>query len=172
MFRSLIATLLVLGCSIVSHAADKPASEASIKEMLALSEARQLVDSMFGQIDGMMRATVQQSLGGKELTPEAQKSMEAMNSKVMAMMQEELSWEKLEPLYVEIYQKSFTQEEVDGLIAFYKSPAGVALIKKMPVVMQQSMAAMQQRMGPLMQRVQTIVKESAAEMRAQQKSKP
>jgi hypothetical protein len=29
-------------------------------------------------------------------------------------MREEMTWDKLRPLYVQIYQKSFTQEEIDG----------------------------------------------------------
>ncbi|RYD75034.1 MAG: DUF2059 domain-containing protein, partial [Verrucomicrobiaceae bacterium] len=69
------------------------------------------------------------------------------------------------------YQKSFTQEELDGIIAFYKTPAGVALVKKMPVVMQQTMIAMQQLMGPLMKRVETSIKETTSEIEAHKQKK-
>jgi len=78
-------------------------------------------------------------------------------------MRKELSWEQMEPMYLEIYQKSFTQEEVDGLLSFYKSPAGVASIKKMPVVMQETVVTMQQRMGPMMARVQQAVEKAVKE---------
>lgn len=164
MIRTLLAILLLRCC--VCHAVETPASEASIKEMLALSDARKIVDSMFAQVNGMMRTTMQQSIGAREVSPEEQKTLDSVSSKVVAVMQEELSWDKLEPLYVSIYQKSFTQEEVDGLIAFYKSPAGAALMKKTPVVMQQSMAAMQERMGPMMQKLQGIIRESTSELGA------
>ncbi len=51
------------------------------------------------------------------------------------------------------------------MIAFYKSPAGVALIQKMPAIMQESMIAMQERMGPIMQNIQKSLQEAALEMR-------
>jgi hypothetical protein len=53
------------------------------------------------------------------------------------------------------------------MLAFYKSPAGQAMIKKMPVVMQHSMQAMQQTLTPVMQKMQTIVQETVAEIEAE-----
>jgi hypothetical protein len=79
-------------------------------------------------------------------------------------MREELSWEKLEPMYLEIYRKSFNQEEVDGILAFYKTPAGAAMIKKMPLVLQESMVAVQKNMGPMMARMQKAIEEALAEL--------
>jgi uncharacterized protein len=68
-----------------------------------------------------------------------------MNLRRRAMLREEMTWDKLRPVYVQIYQESFTQEEIDGLIAFYESPAGFAFVEKMPFVMQKSMSIMQSR---------------------------
>ncbi len=69
-------------------------------------------------------------------------------------------------MYTRIYMESFTQDEVDGMLAFYATPAGQALIKKMPVAMQKTMEAMQQMMGPMMQKLQAIQSESIAELQA------
>lgn len=165
MIRTLI-TALVLVVSTAS-AAESPASEASIQEMLRITETRKLVDGMFPQIEAMMRSSMQQALKGHAISAEEQNAIDKMITKMLSTMQEELSWEKLEPLYLSIYQKSFTQEEVDGMLAFYRSPAGAALIKKMPVVIQESMAAMQNRMGPMMQKIQTAVQETIAEIAAE-----
>jgi hypothetical protein len=54
-----------------------------------------------------------------------------------------MSWEKMKPMYVQLYRDTFEQEEVDGLIAFYKSPAGQAYVTKMPLLMSKSMAISQ-----------------------------
>ena len=83
-------------------------------------------------------------------------------------MREEMTWDKLRPLYVQIYQESFTQEEIDGLIAFYESPAGVAFVEKMPFVMQKSMSIMQSRMAPMMEKMKAAIKEAIAEPKAAQ----
>jgi len=163
--KRILLALLAIACSAAS-AADTPASEASIKELLTVADTRKIVDGMLGQIEGFTKAAMQKALGGRTLSPEEQQTADKMSSKMTAAMREELSWEKLEPLYIKIYQQSFTQEELDGILAFYKSPAGAALIKKMPVVMQNSMAAMQERMGPMMEKIQKAAVETAAEIDA------
>ena len=45
---------------------------------------------------------------------------------------------------VVVYEQNFTLEELSGLLAFYKTPAGRATLEKMPVVMDQAMHAAQQ----------------------------
>jgi uncharacterized protein len=170
MFRSLIiASALAFS---VAHAADVPASEASIREMLSVTEARKLIDGMFPQIEAMMKNSMQQALNGQTLSAEQQKIADKMNTKMMALMRDEMSWDKLEPLYLSVYQKSFTQAELDGMLAFYKTPAGTAMIKKMPVVLAQTMSAMQQKMGPMMQKIQQAVQETIAEIEAAEPKTP
>ena len=165
-------TLLTFALSLsVARAAEPPASEGSIREMLAVIDARKLVDGIFPQVEAMMKASTQQAMKGRTPSPEEQSAIDKMTTKTMAMMREELDWDKLEPLYMRIYQKSFSQDEVDGLIAFYKSPAGAALIKKMPIVMQQCMAAMQELIGPMMQKTQAYVKETIEELKAEKAKK-
>ena len=39
---------------------------------------------------------------------------------------------------VVVYEQNFTLEELSGLLAFYKTPAGRATLEKMPVVMDQA----------------------------------
>ena len=89
----------------------------------------------------------------------------------MAILKEMFEWNKLEPMYLRVYQKSFTQQEVDGMIAFYKTPAGQAVISKMPVVMQNTMNEMQQMMGPMMQKIQRMQQDVVAEMKAEGQKK-
>jgi hypothetical protein len=72
-------------------------------------------------------------------------------------------------MYVRIYQKSFTQGEIDGLIAFYKTSTGQALLTKMPVVMQNTMNELQQMMQPMMQRIGRMQQEVVAEIQAEKK---
>ena len=71
----------------------------------------------------------------------------------------------MEPIYLRIYQKSLTQQEVDGMITFYKTPAGKAVMDKMPVILQNSIEKMKQMMGPMMQRLQRMQQEVMAEMK-------
>jgi uncharacterized protein len=169
MLRTAIITFLV--ALTAARAAETPASEASIREMLQVTEARKLVDGMFPQVESMMKSSIQQAMKGRTISEADQKVIDRMTAKVIGTMKEELNWEKLEPLYLTIYQKSFSQEEVEGMLAFYKSPAGSALIKKLPVVMHETMASMQERMGPMMQRMQSAIKSTVEEITAEKANK-
>ena len=64
-----------------------------------------------------------------------------------------------------VYKKSFTQQELDGIIAFYKTLAGQAAVNKLPVVMQNTMAEMQQMMQPIMSKMRQHGQEVAAEVK-------
>ncbi len=51
---------------------------------------------------------------------------------------------ELMDMIVPIYDKYYTREDIDGLIAFYKSPLGRKVVTTMPAVMRDSMSAGQQ----------------------------
>jgi len=160
--RYLVIALL-LNLSAV-FAADTQSSEESIRELLKVTKVRALLDQMIPQIEGMMKNAVDQALHGQVMTEEQQKIINSMMEKTQNLMKEELDWSKLEPMYTSIYSESFNQEEIDGMLAFYATPSGQAVIDKMPVVMQKTMAATQQMMGPMMQKVQAIQAEVFAEL--------
>ena len=169
MFKQILLLLAV--SSLVAQAADTTPSAASIDELLAVMNAHQMVDAMIPQMDGMMQNTISAALKGHQLSPEEQKIIEKSRADAMAVMRETLAWSKLEPLYVRVYQKSFTQEEVVGLIELYKTPAGQALINKMPVVLQNTMAEMQSMMAPMMQRLQQSQQQLVADIKKKAKPK-
>ena len=180
MKRTLVA-ILALNCLAAfgaeTPAADAgtaapPASPASIKELLDVTNARSLVDNMWGQIERYTNASLRRTLQNKELTPAQQKEFTVLNEKILDSLKKELNWEKLEPLYYEIYSKSFTDEEIKGMIDFYKTPAGQAVLRKMPVVLRETMTAMQERLGPTMARVQETIKEEAAKIEAEGSASP
>ena len=52
------------------------------------------------------------------------------------------------------------------MIAFYKTPAGQALINKNPLLMQNTMDEMRALMRPMMQRINQIKNEGEQELKA------
>lgn len=157
--------------SPTSPAPSNPPSEASIKQLLEVAQARKLVDSIMMQMDNLMQQSMAQATKGQTVPPKVQKEIDKGRSEALAMMKDLLDWSKLEPLYVRVYQKSFSQQEVDGMVAFYKTPAGQAVIGKMPAVMQNTMDEMQQMMAPVMQKIQKMQQDVVAEMKAEGKNK-
>ena len=166
MKRLFFALLVLAALSSPAFAAPPPPNEDSIRRLLEVTEARKLLDAMMAQIDTLMRRNMEQALRGRQLTPEQEAIIARMRGRMADAFREEMTWEKLEPLYVRVYRDSFTQDEVDGMLAFYRTDAGRALIVKMPAVVQTTMGEMQQRMQPLIVKMRTIEEEALAELRA------
>jgi len=165
--RSIVAGsvfLAALGSPMIVMAA--PASESSIKELMSVTQSRQLVDGMRGQLDAMMKNGIAQQLNGKTPTAKQQQAIDNMSKKMVDFMQGTLAWEKLEPMYMRTYKESFSEEEIVGMLAFYKTPAGQAVINKMPVLMQKVMGEVQQTMAQAAPQMQKIQKEFMDEMKA------
>ncbi len=146
-------------------------SAASIDRLLDITQSRRTVDAIQKQVEAMMKPMFEQALDSKSLSPEkreeAERYMASFSEKMKPVFAEMLDWQRLKELTAKIYMESFSQEEIDGLIAFYESATGKAFVERMPLVMQKSMVAMQQRMVPLMEKMKQAAKESAAEFKAQ-----
>ena len=156
--------ILVLSCSATFGQSTVP-SEASIKELLELTQQlRKLTDSVTAQMDQFMTSAIQQATKGEKLEGDAQKMVDQDKAEITKMMHDVLDYDKVLPMNVQIYQKSFTQAEVDGLIAFYKTPAGQALTSKMPVVVENTLAQMRTMITPITQRIQQMQQSVMAEM--------
>jgi hypothetical protein len=161
-----ILIVLALLCPML-YAADVPPSDASLQQLLEVAQAHKTLDATMAQMDTMMKNVFQQITAGQAPSPETQKIFDKAMADVVSLCKEDLAWEKMEPIYLRIYRKSLTQSEVNGMIAFYKTPAGQALINKMPLILQNTMAEVGQMMGPVMERAQRMQKELVAQMQAE-----
>lgn len=148
--------------SISTYAA--PPSDESVQQLLELTQTGKMMDTAFAQMDGMMKASMKQITKGQTLTPAEQAVMDQQQAKMLAIIKDELSWDKMKGSFTQIYRDTFSQEEVDGLIAFYQSPTGKAFVAKQPELMKNTMMVMQQHMGPTMEKIQAMTKETANEL--------
>ncbi len=78
----------------------------------------------------MIRQVIAQGAANKNLTAEQRRRLGTIPAEVATIFKEKMSWARMKPLYTKVYQDAFTQEEIDGLIAFYRSPAGAAFVEK------------------------------------------
>ncbi|HEX9444028.1 MAG TPA: DUF2059 domain-containing protein [Candidatus Binatia bacterium] len=149
-----------------ARAAESPPTEASIQELMAVMETRKLTDHTIQQFEAAMAAATRQALAGQGLSQKQEQILGEMHSRIIALVREAMGPETLEPVYLDIYKSSFTQREVDGLLAFYKTEAGQALLNKMPAVMLQAAQAMQQRMAQLMPKIRELQLETFERLKA------
>lgn len=141
-------------------------TEAAVRELLAASEARNLLDATVGQMRSSLDATLDGAMRDPQLNDAQRRIVTEWKDEFIAVLTGYLDWAQLEPMFVDIYRRSFTREEVDALVAFYRTPAGRALISKMPAVMQNSMTAMQARMADLQPRMAKLQSDLQAKLQA------
>ena len=157
---------LVLLASTPVFAQEAPASDASIRELLTISNAKSLVENVYAQTDGYMAKVMKEAMGDVKLNAEQEKLMAEMRGKMIDTMRELMSWEKLEPQYIKLYKDTFSQKELDGLLAFYKTDAGKAMLAKLPTLTQNLMKYMMEQMQVMMPRVREIANEYAEKVKA------
>lgn len=164
----LAAALVVVSLWAVMPARAQPPSEASVEDLLQLTRVEAMMGSLYANVEASMRQGMQQGLGGRRLNDAQQKIFDEMPRRFIAVMREELGWAAMKADIVRVYVETFDQAEVDGLIAFYRSPLGQAFIDKTPLAMQRSIAATQARMQTFLPRIEAAMQEAMREIRAAQ----
>lgn len=149
-----VSGALILSCAVQVRA-DDVSKTAKIEELMQAAQYDRMLKSMLDQMKSMQASQLAQ-MNTPGMDPER---LEAIQSKTMALIAERLSFDKLKPIYIKVYAETFTEEEIDGVLAFYKSPAGKALLEKMPQLMARTMPMIQQLMADLKPDLEKIVSE-------------
>ena len=148
---SSIALLLTASGALAQDAARK----AKIEEMFRLMN----IDRMMQQVMSQMKAMTEQQISGMKLPPEGQAAAQESQGRIMELVAERMSLEKMKPAYIQLYSEVFTDEELDGILAFYRSPAGRAMLEKTPLLMTKAMALVQKQMGDIQPEIEKMMKE-------------
>ncbi len=136
--KNYIAGFALLCSLVVAQAA--PPSEQSIEKMLQVMQVQKMLDQIITQMDSAMQTGVTQGLQGQTLTPAQKGKLTDFQAKLSGTIKDELSLAKTKDIYVQVYRETFTQDEINSIIAFYSSPAGKAMVEKVPVAMQKVQA--------------------------------
>jgi hypothetical protein len=107
-----------------------PACDASIHELIGITGAmREFTDSLAQCEVQLKQATIGTTDPyGMPLNPPQKAAIERCKTNVGALIQKELAWTKLEPQVLRFYREHYTQEQLDGVLAFLKSPTGKAFL--------------------------------------------
>jgi hypothetical protein len=88
-FITLLASLI-----FASLAYCAPASQESD------AKVEQLLETMLANVDQVMRRSMETSMQGQQLSPEQRQAVDGAAAKFVQVMREEMTWDKLRPLYV------------------------------------------------------------------------
>jgi hypothetical protein len=167
-----IVGLCTLAIACTGYAADPVPTQASVQELLTVMQSRQLVDSTLAQADTYLRASMEQTLGGHQPSADEQAILDDLRTQSITVLRQAMQWPTLEPRFIEIYQASFSQTEVDGMLAFYRSTAGKAVIARMPDAMQRTMMVMQELVNGMMPRLRELQTEALDKLKTAREKSP
>jgi hypothetical protein len=131
----------------------------SIKELFSLMKQDSMVDKMFGSMIPSMMNQMKSQFPIKDSIANA-RSNEMMNSTMQAV--KEITKKMIDEDMVGLYDKYFSQAEINDYIAFYKTPSGQKMIKLMPDITKDLMMIMMQKYMP---EIQKTINAKAEEMK-------
>jgi len=142
----------------------------SVRKMIEATGVEKLNDSVIHQLDGMTESIVAHTFHGKGVSPQAVQLEDAARKRLQAIIREDLSWDKMAPVYVRIYTRNFSQAEVDEITAFYQTKAQQAYAARIQQITKDTFGEIQQRIGPIMQKMQDAMKEAKDQVDAAEKA--
>lgn len=164
--RRAAAVMIVCAFAWLSTAnAEEARNHALAEELLEAMNMQTSLEKSFEMVKQMIPAQMQQ-MGASEYesSDEAQAAMQI----TMDYVAKELSWDNLKEDYITIYAETFTEEELAGLIEFYKSPAGRKFAKKQPELMKRTMEISQRHMMEIMPKIKKFAEEMKEKEAARQ----
>ncbi len=139
--------------------AEGEARKALSEELLALTNIRENTEQLLEQI----RRWQMEELEQLQLNTEQIKKAKELQLKTFDLLYAELNWESLKPGYIDLYAKTFSEEELSAMILFYGSPTGRNMVAKMPTLMQKSSELVDARVREILPRIRQMMLELIVE---------
>jgi uncharacterized protein len=144
MKKVILATVLCLSVFCNSYSQTK---QESIKQLFHLMQTDSLMDKMFSSM-------IPQILNQQQMQMTDSASRVAFNTKMGSVMLivKDISKRLLNEDMVVLYDKYFSQAEINDFISFYKTPSGQKMINLTPDIQKDLMTVMMQKYMPEMQK--------------------
>ena len=114
-------------------------------------------------LNQMKTGIVQQITGGR-LPAGSEQLVSSFQQKLTAVITKALSWQNLKDDYAKLYAETYTEDELDGMIAFYKTPAGKAMVEKSPTVAAKANQVSGRKMQDAQPEMRKVIGDFAAEI--------
>lgn len=148
---------VILACAVFCTA-DVNAQESSrytlAEELMTVMNVQENIEKSFAMMRQMLPAQMEKM---KQFDIPADST--GQTEKALDIVTEAFKWENIKADYIALYADTFTEEEMRGIIAFYKSPTGQALLEKQPLLMKGSMELNQKQMMGIMPKIKAMQEE-------------
>jgi hypothetical protein len=158
-----ICLLLAVCLGSPAHA-DSASKQMKVKELLVLMHLEEDSNRMLKAQEASIQTMSEQQLAGANPDPEQKKHYEVFRAQVLKLLRDALRWDAMEGDYVKLYVETYSESEVDGMLAFYRSPVGRAVVAKTPDLTQRSMFIAQTRIDAVKPKIQGLLDRLMLEM--------
>ena len=146
MFSKIFITGLLTACmSLTAYAT--PANPATVQKLIVETKMEQLIEESLLQMKPMVDEQILQEakkdLGQKQLDAKQLNIVKQLQQLSWQQINVMNNWQNMQKLMVEIYQKHFTEEELQATLKFHQSSEGSSMMKKMPLMMGDMMQKLQ-----------------------------
>lgn len=153
-----LIVLATLVFTLASARAELAAShQAAIEKLMSVMQVQK-------QFEASLVAGFEAGLGGsseqiKSLPQEQQDKFNNAIVKVKVVLLEMMSWEKMKPDLVEVYGKTFSEQEAKDVIAHMETPVGQMIVSKQAGMVASVMQMTQAKTQAIMPQVMKIMQE-------------
>jgi uncharacterized protein len=146
------AIMIILTTVGFSANADDKWKRALAEELLEQTNVKENTQASFDLIKQMVTKQLRAVKPPQGQTAAPKELADQLN-KILDVVAEEFSWESMREDYINLYAGLFTEEELKDLIAFYRSPAGRAFVKKQPELMKRTLEMTQRKVADILPRI-------------------
>jgi hypothetical protein len=130
MNRLALLLTLFLCLPLAAHA-DQASRRAKAAQLVALLRTERMVQQNSATIMKQI-SDAADKVAGPNPTPESKARLTSLEKNISQLIDAQLGWKVMQPGIIDLYATTFTEQELDVIVTFYKTPAGIALLDKMP----------------------------------------
>ncbi len=124
-------------------------------EIIELTNVSKIMDQVKAQALQMQNNVMAQL----DIPEDQEEKSMAFQKKLHNRIFEIMGFENMEKEYIDLFTSVYTTEELEGLVAFYKSPTGRSMIEKQPVIIRKVMELTRRKMEVLIPEIEKMSKE-------------
>lgn len=120
--------VLTMSCVATKGYCDEASKREQTEKLLTLLK----IDQQMALTNERMKLAAKKQLTASNLPQDLLQRMEVIFDKQFELIAQATSWEVIKNELIGAYTTAFTEEEINGLIAFYDSDLGRKLVEKLP----------------------------------------
>jgi uncharacterized protein len=133
---SSLLSIMLLACSgnVKPITQPAPPSGDSVRALLGVMHLDAVVTQFVQQMGVSARVAMARLVRQQAMNPEQRRLFDELETNMVGVI--EYSWDRMGPVMFHTIQAAYTQQDVDAMLSFFKSPAGREVVAQLPLTVQ------------------------------------